>query len=77
MRGGQVSVREWITTLLDLVALLLVAFGAAAAVFPLIGWASAIVGGLVLGAGSRVIVWIASPSSAPAWWKKLRGGERR
>jgi hypothetical protein len=69
--------RELITTLLDLAALLLVAFGAAAAVFPLIGWASVMIGGLVLGAGSRAIVWIAAPSSAPAWWKKLRGGERR
>lgn len=71
------SLRELITTLLDLGALLLVAFGLAAAVFPLIGWASAVVAGLVLGAGSRAIVWIAEPSSAPAWWKKLRGGERR
>lgn len=71
------SVRDWVTTLLDLAALLLVAFGVAAAVFPLIGWASAVFAGLVLGAGSRAIVWIAAPSSAPAWWKRLRGGERR
>ncbi|MFD9706201.1 hypothetical protein [Lentzea sp. NPDC059081] len=68
--------RELITTLLDLAALLLVAFGVAAAVFPLIGWAAAALGGLVLGAGSRAIVWIGEPSSAPAWWKRLRGGGR-
>ncbi|MDX8050411.1 hypothetical protein SK571_13550 [Lentzea sp. BCCO 10_0798] len=71
------TLREWITTLLDLAALLLVAFGAGAAVFPLIGWASVAVAGLVIGAWSRVIVWIATPSSAPAWWKKLQAGERR
>lgn len=77
MREGAELSRELITTLLDLAALLLVAFGAAAALFPLIGWASALAGGAVLYGGARVIEWVAEPRRAPAWFKRLSGGERR
>jgi hypothetical protein len=66
-----------ITTLLDVVALLLVAFGVGAALFPLIGWAAAAPAGGVVFAGVRVATWLARPSIAPAWWRKrIRGGER-
>ena len=41
-----------ITTLLDVLGLLLLAAGAAAAVFPWLGWAALAVAGVVLLAGS-------------------------
>lgn len=63
-----------VTTLLDLAGLVLLAFAAGAALFPLIGWSSAAGAGLVLLVGSRVIVWIAAPQTAPKWWRRLRGG---
>ena len=66
---------EKVTTLLDLAGLVLLAFGVGAALFPLIGWSGAAGSGLVLLAGSRVIVWIAAPGSAPKWWRRLRGGD--
>jgi hypothetical protein len=66
---------EKVTTLLDLAGLVLLAFAAAAGLFPLIGWASAAAAGVVLLAGSRVIVWIAVPMTAPKWWRRLRGGD--
>ncbi|SEG44777.1 hypothetical protein SAMN04489712_105270 [Thermomonospora echinospora] len=54
--------RELVTTLLDAVGLGLVAAGAAAAVFPLVGWAGlALAGGVVL-AGS----WWAARPARPA-----------
>lgn len=46
--------RDLVTDLLDLVALLLVAAGLAAAAYLLIGWACLAVAGLVVGAGSQV-----------------------
>lgn len=69
--------RELVTTLLDLAALLLLAFGTGAALFPVLGWASAAASGVVLLAGARVIVWIGVPEAAPKWWRRLRRGERR
>jgi hypothetical protein len=51
-------VREWVTTVLDALGLLLVATGAAAGVFPLIGWAGLAVGGGVVLTGSW---WAARP----------------
>jgi hypothetical protein len=52
MRGGRVDgYREVLTTVLDVVAVLLVAAGAAAAAYQLIGWgALAVAGVVVLGA---------------------------
>lgn len=47
--------REMITTLLDFMALLLVAVGAAAALWPVVGWASTAAAGAVLFGGARVI----------------------
>jgi hypothetical protein len=67
---------EKVTTLLDLAGLALLAFGAGAALFPLIGWASTAGAALVLLGGSRAIVWVAAPELAPRWWRWLRG-ERR
>jgi len=40
--------REVITTVLDVLAVLLVAFGAAALAFPFVGWGAALAGGLVV-----------------------------
>jgi hypothetical protein len=68
--------RELVTTLLDLIGLVLLAFGAAAGLFPLIGLAGVCVAGVVLLVGSRVAVWTGSPETAPTWWRRLRGGER-
>lgn len=45
---------DTITTVLDVLAVLLVAFGAAALAFPYIGWASAGVAGVVLLVAVRV-----------------------
>ena len=47
------------TTLLDVLGLLLLAFGAAAALFPVAGWAAAGVAGVVVLAGS----WLAARSA--------------
>lgn len=66
---------EKVTTLLDLAGLVLLAFAAAAALFPLIGWSSTGAAAVVLLAGSRVIVWVAAPQTAPRWWRRLRGGD--
>lgn len=44
--------RELVTTLLDLVGLLLLAAGACAALYPLIGWAALAAAGLVVLTGS-------------------------
>jgi hypothetical protein len=66
---------ERVTTVLDLAGLVLLAFGAGAALFPAIGLASVAASAVVLLAGSRVIVWIARPAEAPKWWRRLRGGE--
>lgn len=66
---------EKVTTLLDLAGLVLLAFGAGAALFPAIGLASVAASAVVLLAGTRVIVWIAKPAGAPKWWRRLRGGE--
>jgi hypothetical protein len=45
-------VRELVTTLLDVLGLLLVAAGVGAAAFPVIGWACVGVSGVVVLAGS-------------------------
>jgi formate hydrogenlyase subunit 3/multisubunit Na+/H+ antiporter MnhD subunit len=64
-----------VTTVLDTAALVLIAFGLAAAVFPLIGWACAAVAGGVLLAGVRVATWLAAPAKAPQWWRRLQGSK--
>lgn len=52
--------RDLITTLLDLAALLLVAFGLTAAVWLLLGAPATVVGGLVLYGGARLIERLAA-----------------
>jgi hypothetical protein len=69
--------RDAITTWLDLAGLALLAVGAGAALLPVIGWAALAVVGLVLLAGARVIDWVAVPDAAPAWWRRMRGGDRK
>lgn len=59
MGGG---VRELVTTLLDVLGLLLVAAGAAAALLPLLGWGALGVAGAVVLAGS----WWAARAARPA-----------
>lgn len=54
--------RELVTTLLDVLGLLLVAAGAAAALLPLVGWAGLAAAGIVVLAGS----WWAARQSRPA-----------
>lgn len=68
---------EKVTTFLDLAGLVLLAFGAGAALFPYVGLACVAVSSVVLLGGSRVIVWVAAPDSAPRWWRRLRGGDGR
>lgn len=63
--------RNTITTLLDLAGLLLLAAGAGALAYPLLGWGCVAAAGVVLLAGSRVILWIAAPAAAPSWWRWL------
>ncbi|GII89636.1 hypothetical protein Ssi03_76260 [Sphaerisporangium siamense] len=53
--------RELVTTLLDVLGLLLVAAGACAALLPLIGWGALAGAGLVVLTGS----WLAVRRSAP------------
>lgn len=50
---------DLVTTLLDVLGLLLLALGVGAALFPLIGWAAAGAAGAVVLAGS----WLAARSS--------------
>ena len=57
--------REVITTVLDVLAVLLVAFGAAAALFPLVGWASVAVAGVVVLAFVRAHEAIARRRAVP------------
>lgn len=63
--GLDVNPTELITTGLDTLALLLVAAGAGAAVFPVMGWAAAAVSGVVLFGGARLAEVLA----------RRRGGE--
>ncbi|MEV7908235.1 hypothetical protein [Streptomyces anulatus] len=62
------AVRELVTTLLDVLGLLLVAAGAGAALLPLIGWGALAVSGVVVLAGS----WWAVRAAPPAG----RAGDR-
>jgi hypothetical protein len=64
--------RDTVTTWLDLAALVLLAVGAAAGAWLLVGAPAVGVAGLVLLAGSRQIDWVGSPDRAPAWWRRLR-----
>lgn len=66
LRGVHVD-EDVITTVLDVLAVLLVAFGLAAAAFPVIGWAAAAVAGVVLLAAVRV-------ADALARRRAVRGG---
>lgn len=66
MGGG--GVRELVTTLLDVLGLLLLAAGVGAALLPWIGWGALTVSGAVVLAGS----WWATRSARPA----PRAGER-
>jgi hypothetical protein len=65
-----------VTSWLDLAGLVLLALGVGAGLLPLIGWAAIGAVGLVLLAGARVIDWLGQPTAAPAWWRRVRGGER-
>ena len=53
---------ELLTSLLDVLGLLLVAAGVAAALFPVIGWAGLIGSGVVVLAGS----WLSARQARPA-----------
>lgn len=77
MTGDHV-LKDLVTTALDLAGLLLLAAGAGFAMYPLIGWPAVGCTGIVLLAGSRVIMWVATPNHAPRWWRKLarKGGVR-
>jgi hypothetical protein len=55
--------RDVLTTVLDALALLLVAAGLAATAFPFIGWASLAVAGVVVLTGSWVSSWQARPKA--------------
>jgi hypothetical protein len=57
--------RDTVTDLLDLLALLLLAAGLAAAAHLLIGWACLAVAALVVGAGSQVAHRLGRPPAAP------------
>lgn len=62
---------KMLTDLLDVLGLLLLAAGAAAAVFPLIGWAALVVAGAVVLAGSQLAERVHVARRPPR-----RGGER-
>jgi len=55
-----VTPREWVTTALDLVGLVSVAAGSAAAVFPWLGWACLVVAGVVVLGGSALAARVGS-----------------
>lgn len=69
--------RDTVTTWLDLAALVLLAAGLAAAAWLLVGAPAVGVAGLVLGAGSRLIVWQTTPDRAPTWWRRLHRRNKR
>lgn len=54
--------REWVTTLLDVLGLLLFSAGVAAAFEPVLGWAALAVAGVIVLAGSWVAV-----NGLPSW----------
>lgn len=54
------TVREVVTTALDVVGLLLLAAGVGAALFPWAGWACAAASGLVVLAGSQLSARVAA-----------------
>lgn len=68
---------EWITTGLDLVGLLALAVGLGFAASLIVGPASIAVSGVILLLGSRVILWVTVPNSAPRWWQRMRRGGSR
>ena len=51
------AVRDLVTTVLDVVGLLLIAAGAAAGAAPWVGWGSLAVAGIVVLVGSAVAAW--------------------
>jgi hypothetical protein len=51
---------DLLTTLLEVLGLLLLAAGAVAGLAPLIGWCALAVGGLVLIGGSVLMTWLSS-----------------
>jgi Na+/phosphate symporter len=59
-------VQEIVTTVLDTLAVLLLAGGAAALVFPALGWGCLLVAGAVVLAGSQ----IASGALEPLWARR-------
>lgn len=69
--------RDIITSIADLIGLLAIAIGLTFAAGYLVGPASIAIGGVVLLAGVRVIVWQGQPDQAPAWWRRLRKGGGR
>lgn len=58
--------REVLTSLLDVLGLLLIAAGVAAWLSQWIGWAALSVAGVVVLGGSTVAVWQSRPSRRPA-----------
>lgn len=72
--SNEVTMRDIVTTLVDLLGLLGVAVGLGFAASLLIGPAAIAVSGAILLLGVRVMDWVASPGLAPAWWKWLRKG---
>ncbi len=49
--------REWVTTALDVLGLMLIAAGAGLAAGVLVGWSALAVSGVVVLAGSQVAAW--------------------
>lgn len=57
---------DLVTTLMEVLGLLLLAAGATAALVPLIGWSALAAGGLVLIGGSALVAWrMARPPKEP------------
>lgn len=54
--------RDYMTTLLDLLGLLAIAAGVGAAAGYVIGWAGIAVSGVVLIVGSQLIAWLGRPA---------------
>jgi hypothetical protein len=73
---NEIRLRDVITTIYDAIGLLAVAVGASCGAFLLIGWACILVGGVIMLIGVRIMDWVAAPSSAPRWWRRIREGGR-
>jgi hypothetical protein len=79
--NNETRVQNTITTIYDALGLLAIAVGASCGAFLLVGWASILVGGVIMLMGVRVMDWVAAPSFgvAASWcassgYGPLRGG---